>query len=59
MIWLRKIRVKTAGKASKHGQKTKILAAVLCEDTGDRLVLYEVEKAELSAENSVWCLIVI
>lgn len=59
MIWLRKIRVKTAGKDSKHGQKSENLAVVLCEDTGDSLVLHEVEKAELSAENSVWCLTVV
>jgi len=59
MICLRKIRVRTAGKNSKHSQKSKTLTVVLCEGTGVRLVLQEVEKAELSAETSVWCLAVI
>ena len=56
---MRKIRVRTAGKNSKHSQKSKTLTVVLCEGTGVRLVLQEVEKAELSAETSVWCLAVI
>lgn len=56
MVWLRIIRDKTAEKDSRHGQKSKTLAVVLCKDTGDRLVSHEAEKAELSAETSVWCL---
>lgn len=50
MIWLRKIRVRTAEKDSKHDQKSKTVEVVLCEGTGGRLVLHEVEKEELPAE---------
>lgn len=54
MFWVR-----TAEMDSKHDQKGKTLAVVLCEDTRDRLVLQEVEKAEMSAKTSAWCFTVI